>query len=189
MQFTDVSLAAALAVTVFACSGTPDPGASASTGATQTSAALEAPAAGSPAATITAGGTFGFVFDESTSVVDMVKADCAAHEKGDAAIAACVDAVRQEGAKEGFRITGADASHLTWTSFANENGHEVVTLEIPFAIVGADGTFVRARATGAAQGSDLRGRPGPTSITFEVVGPDKVAMHDEHKGRLVFTRQ
>lgn len=134
-----------------------------------------------------AGGTYWFVIDESKPVIDRVKAGCAHDASSDAAAADCVEGIRQEGAREGFRISGNNPAQLTWTSFGMKDGHEEVFLEIPVAVTATEGTVVHVRATGPARGSQLpAGHHGPDTLAFDVVDAHTMAMIDPEKGRLVY---
>jgi len=172
----------------FACSAA-EPNTSAGLSAApvaKTTSTLVASAAGSPASALGAGGTYWFVFDES-SVADSVKSQCAETEKTPPAVQACIDAVRNEGANEAIRFSSATPDQLTWTSFGVRGGQEEIFLEVPLAVVSTTGTLVQTRATGPARGTQIHGEDkGPSDITFDVIDARTVGMVDPGKGRLVF---
>jgi len=172
----------------FACSAT-EPGTSAGLSdppVAKTTSTLVASASGSPASTLGAGGTYWFVFDES-SVAETVKSQCAETEKSAAAVQACVDGIRNEGANEAIRFASATPDQLTWTSFGVRGGQEEIFLEVPLVIVSTTGTFVQTRATGPAHGTQIHGGDkGPSDITFDVVDARTVAMVAPGKGQLIF---
>jgi hypothetical protein len=171
-----------------ACSAT-DPNTSGGLSAApvaKTTSTLIASAPGSPASTLGAGGTYWFVFDES-SVAQTVASECAETEKTPSAVQACVDGVRNEGANEGIRFSSPTPDQLTWTSFGVRGGQEEVFLEVPLAVAWTAGTLVQTRATGPAHGTQVQsGHKGPSDITFDVIDAHTVAMVDPGKGRLVF---
>jgi len=152
-----------------------------------TTSAVEAARTGSPASALLTGSTFWFVFDESTTVRDMMTERCQ-HDQP-ANVAACVDAVRQQGNVEGVRFSGSDPSSLTWTSFGHEDGKELVYLDVPLAITDTDGSIVHTRVNGAVKGLQAEkaapklAQGGPP---FEVIDAKTIAMTDPGKGRLVF---
>ncbi len=100
---------------------------------------------------------------------------------------ACIDGVRNEGAKEGIRIASTTPDQLTWSSFGVRDGQEETFLEVPLAVVSTTGTLIATRATGPAHGTQIHGaEKGPSGITFDVVDGRTLAMVDPGKGRLVF---
>jgi hypothetical protein len=169
-----------------ACSAT-EPNTSAGLAAVpvaKTTSTRVASATGSPASALGAGGTYWFVFDES-SVAEIVKSQCAETEKTPPAVQACVDGIRNEGANEAIRFSSATPDQLTWTSFGVRGGQEEIFLEVPLAVVSTTGTLVQTRAMGAAHGTQIHGGDkGPSDITFDVIDARTVAMVG--KGRLVF---
>jgi hypothetical protein len=184
-----LALAALLVAPLFACSAPDSSLAPASGRVAQSQSAADTSAPGNPATVLTHGRTYWFVFDESPTVLAAVTAKCA---KEDAAHAdTCVDAVRQEAAKEAIRFSGTDTQHLTWTSFGiDEAGKEELYLEIPFAVTGTEGAFVRVKVAGTPRGrqaAKMNAR-GDGGLAFEVIDETTIAMSDPDpaKGRLLF---
>jgi hypothetical protein len=154
-------------------------------GEARTMSPLEAVKAGSPASALLEGGTYWFVFDESPTVLAMMQDRCS--HKSDSA--RCVDEVRQAGAHEGIRFSGADPSNVTWTSFGVEDGREVLFLEMPLAVTDTDGPVVHTKLAGPPRGRQAAGfdRKAPSGgPSFEVIDAKTVAMTDPDKGKLVF---
>jgi hypothetical protein len=173
---------------LFACSA-PDSSVTPTSGrvAESTSAST---AAGGPASVLTEGRTYWFVFDESPTVVSLMTSKC--QKDAPNAVAACLDEIRHEGAREAIRFSGTDTAHLTWTSFGvDEAGKEELFLEVPFAVASVDGAFVRVDTLGAARGRQAEemakmGKTAPSKLAFEVVDESTIAMTDPRKGRLLY---
>ena len=71
-----------------------------------------------------------------------------------------------------------------------QDGKEVVDLELPLALTGAEGTTLRTRVVGEPRGTKaerikakIADLGGPA---FEVIDAKTVTMHDPEKGVLVF---
>ena len=140
--------------------------------------------------TLRAGGTFAFVLGESDPGTKL-RASCAAEHPGDAAgAAACYDAVRQQGDREGIRFSVDAAGRLVWTSYGMEEGKPVTYVEGPLeASLDKDGS-IAAKQAERPHGLQVDGKDFPTSavLRFQVIDADTVVMPDPHKGRLVFRR-
>lgn len=177
--------AAAAGISLFACSASEPTSSTTATGPAKASSAAES-APASPVATLTSGGTYWFVFDES-SVADAVKQDCAGRFADRSAADACVDRIRKAGDQEGFRLSGSDPTALVWTSFGVTGGTEEVYLEVPLAVARVEGALVEVHPTGPARGTrpPQAGR-APQKVVFEVLDARTIAMVDADKGRMVF---
>ena len=140
--------------------------------------------------TLRAGGTYGFVLDESTPG-GKLHASCAAEHPGDAvAAAACYDAVRQVGAREGIRFSLDAAGRLVWTSYGVEDGKPAVYIEAPLEASLEKEGVVAATLAAPARGLQVRERPLREGLVlrFQVVDADTVVTVDPEKGKLVFRR-
>jgi hypothetical protein len=144
----------------------------------------------SPIDTLRAGGTFGFVLDESEPGIRL-HAKCAADHPGDAAgAAACYDAVRVEAAREGIRFSLDAAGRLVWTSYGAEDGKPVKYVEGPLeASLEKDGS-INAKQLERPHGLQVDAHDFPVEavLRFQVIDADTVVMPDPHKGKLVFRR-
>ena len=140
--------------------------------------------------TLRAGGTFAFVLGES-DVGTKLRASCAGEHPGDAAgAAACFDAVRQQGDREGIRFSLDAAGRLVWTSYGVEEGKPVTYVVGPLeASLDKDGT-IAAKQSERPHGLQVDAKSFPTDavIRFQVIDADTVVMPDPHKGKLVFHR-
>jgi hypothetical protein len=178
-----VAAIAALA-TLFACSAT-EPSATTAAATGKAASAIQS-APGSPVSVLTSGGTFWFVLDESPGVAASVREECAKGSADPGSVAKCVDRIRQEGDKEGFRFSGSDPARLVWTSFGVGSGAEEVFLEVPLAVTAVDRGRVEMRATGAPSGSRVPPKADALPFAFEVVDANTIAMVDPDRGRMVF---
>ncbi|HEY3819610.1 MAG TPA: hypothetical protein VGL81_20720 [Polyangiaceae bacterium] len=144
----------------------------------------------SPIDTLRAGGSFGFVLDESDPGTKL-HAKCDTEHPGDApGAAACYDAIRQIAAREGIRFSVDAAGHLVWTSFGAEDGKPATYVEVPLeASLDKDGV-VAAKQVAVPRGRqvDAHDFPADAVLRFQVVDADTIVMPDPHKGRLVFRR-
>ena len=140
--------------------------------------------------TLRAGGTYGFVLGESDPGIKL-RASCAAEHPGDApGAAACYDAVRQMGDREGIRFSLDAGGRLVWTSYGMEEGKPVTYVEVPLeASLDKDGS-VAAKQVEGPRGLqvDARQFPKDAVLRFQVIDADTIVMPDPHKGKLVFRR-
>lgn len=147
---------------------------------TTTSATLDA------RAVIARGGEFYFVLDESPSILANIQQRCATQ----ADAAACVDRIRQAGAREGWRIVPIDADHARLQSFGSEAGEEEIFLEAPVAIESATGSLVKVRPTAALMGTRLPPADKVAAgLTIEVIDTNTLGFEDGARGRLLFRRK
>jgi hypothetical protein len=150
-----------------------------------------ATASHSPLDTLRAGGSFAFVLDESDPAAKF-HAQCAADHPGDAAgAAACYDAIRAVGSREGIRFSVDASGRLVWTSYGVEEGKPATYVEVPLeASVERDGT-VSAKLADRPHGMQVDAHEFPIDavLRFQVVDADTVVTIDPHKGKLVFRRQ
>jgi hypothetical protein len=155
------------------------------------SAAEPKVAAPAPLDVLRAGGTFGFVLDESDPGAK-AKASCASEHPNDATGAdSCYGAIAAEAAREGIRFSVDRAGRLVWTSYCNENGKEVTCLEGPLDAAPESGRNVSAHFVEIPHGVQFPHIDHvPTqAMRFEVVDGDTIIMVDPDKGRLVFKRK
>jgi hypothetical protein len=140
--------------------------------------------------TLRAGGTFAFVLGESDPGIKL-RAQCATDHPGDAAgAAACYDAVRQQGDREGIRFSVDAAGRLVWASYGVEEGKPVTYVEGPLeASLDKDGS-IAAKQSERPHGLQVEAKDFPTDavLRFQVIDADTVVMPDPHKGKLVFRR-
>jgi hypothetical protein len=157
----------------------------------ETSEQLSASTASTPALDVLKkGGTFVFALDES-SPSKRIHDQCSAQSGGDAAKAdACYALVHDEGGREGIRFSTGPDGQLVWTSYASEDGKEVVLIEQPFAVTTDGDHVVVGRLVGTGRGRQAgAGVFAPNKLLrFEVPDATTVAMIDPDKGRLVFHR-
>ena len=151
------------------------------------------PKAASPAPldVLRAGGTFGFVLDESDPGAK-AKSGCAADHPNDAAGAdACYGAIAAEAAREGIRFSVDGAGRLVWTSYCAENGKDVTCLEGALDAAPESERTVSAHFVEIPHGVQFPQMDHvPTqALRFEVVDGNTVVMVDPQKGRLVFRRK
>jgi hypothetical protein len=140
--------------------------------------------------TLRAGGTFAFVLDESDPAATF-HAQCAAQHPGDAAGAnACYDAIRAEGAREGFRFSLDPAGRLVWTSYGEEDGKPATYIEAHLDASLEKEGVVAAKLSEPARGIQVQGNPFPPSavIHFQLIDANTLVTVDGHKGKLVYHR-
>ena len=145
-----------------------------------------------PLDVLRAGGTFGFVLDESDPGAK-AKAGCASEHPNDAAGAdSCYCAIAAEAAREGIRFSVDGTGRLVWTSYCGgENGKEATCLEGPVDAAAESERTVSAHFVAIPHGVQFPQMDHvPTqAMRFEVVDADTIVMVDPHKGRLVFRRK
>jgi hypothetical protein len=155
------------------------------------SAAEPKVASPAPIDVLRAGGTFGFVLDESDPGAK-AKAGCASEHPKDAAGAdACYGAIAAEAAREGIRFSVDGAGRLVWTSYCAENGKEVTCLEGPLDAAAESDHVVSAHFVEIPHGVQfpkLDHLPAQ-ALRFEVVDGNTIVMVDPQKGHLVFRRK
>jgi hypothetical protein len=137
-----------------------------------------------------AGGSYGFVLDESDPAATF-RAQCAAQHPGDApGASACYAAIQKEAAVEGIRFTLDEAGRLVWTSYGIEDGNPATYMEAPLtASLEKEGVVATTMAE-RPHGLQVQGKEFPMDkvLRFEVPAPDTVVMTDPQKGKLVFRR-
>jgi hypothetical protein len=155
------------------------------------SAAEPKVAAPAPLDVLRAGGTFGFVLDESDPGAK-AKASCAADHPNDRAGAdACYGAIAAEAAREGIRFSVDGTGHLVWTSYCAENGKEVTCLEGPLDAAAESDRVVSAHFVAIPHGVQFPqvDHVPSQALRFEVLDGDTIVMVDPQKGHLVFRRK
>jgi hypothetical protein len=156
------------------------------------SAAEPKVAAPAPLDVLRAGGTFGFVLDESDPGA-RAKAGCASEHPNDASGAtACYGAIAAEAAREGIRFSVDGTGHLVWTSYCGgDNGKEATCLEGPLDAAAESGRTVSAHFVAIPHGVQFpqMDHVPAQALRFEVVDADTIVMVDPQKGRLVFKRK
>jgi hypothetical protein len=136
------------------------------------------------------GGTYMFSLDESDPAARF-RSQCATESPGDTAKAdACYGAIRAVGSNEGMRFVPDAAGHLVWTSFGQEEGKEVVYIQVPLSLAADGDRAVVASFAEAPHGPQLAGEPNWASTRIRIELPDAttMVMNDPSKGRLVFHR-
>lgn len=155
------------------------------------SAAEPKVAAPAPLDVLRAGGTFGFVLDESDPGVK-AKASCASEHPNDAAGAdTCYGAIATEAAREGIRFSVDGAGRLVWTSYCAENGQDATCMEGALDASPESDRVVSAHFVEIPRGVQLPHIDHVPSqvLRFEVVDGNTIVMLDPQKGRLVFRRK
>lgn len=155
------------------------------------SAAEPKVAAPAPLDVLRAGGTFGFVLDESDPGAK-AKAACASEHPNDTAGAStCYGAIAAEAAREGIRFSVDGSGRLVWTSYCAENGKDVTCIEGALDAAPESERIVTAHFVEIPRGVQLPPLDHvPTqALRFEVVDGDTIVMVDPDKGRLVFRRK
>jgi hypothetical protein len=140
--------------------------------------------------TLRAGGTFAFVLDESDPAARF-HAECAAQHPGDAAgESACYDAIRAEGAREGFRFSLDPSGRLVWTSYGEEDGRPATYIEAHLDASLEKEGVVAAKLSEPARGIQVQGKPFPPStvVRFQLVDTNTLVTVDGQKGKLVYRR-
>jgi hypothetical protein len=146
---------------------------------TTTSAALDA------RDVLARGGEFHFVLDESPGILASIQERCAKEADAEA----CVDRIREAGAREGWRIVPIDADHAKLQSFGSEEGKEEIFLEVPVALEPAAGNIVKVRPTAPLVGTRLPpAEKMANGIGIEVIDENTLGFVDGPRGRLLFRR-
>jgi hypothetical protein len=140
--------------------------------------------------TLRAGGSYGFVLDESDPAARFHVACTSEHPSDAAASGACYEAVRQAGAREGIRFSTDAQGRLVFTSYGVEDGKPAVYIEVALDASLEKEGVVAARLLERPRGLQMQDRPmaPDTVVRFQVVDADTVVQVDAKKGKLVFRR-
>jgi hypothetical protein len=134
-------------------------------------------------------GTWAFVLGAS-DVASAVSAGCSARAAGDTDKAAtCVAEAREEAAREKIRFT-TSAGRTVFTSFADEEGGEVLFLEVPVELTADGAGAYLAKIAGPAAGPQAESlrRDPVEAMRIEIVDARTIVPSDPKKGRLVYGR-
>lgn len=173
----------ALAASLFACASASQADASRASNAPVTRASVDANAG--------LMGTWSFVLDAS-DVASRVREHCAKESGGDDRRAsACWHEATTDASNEKIRFAKDGAGRIVWTSFAVEDGKEVVFVAAPVELTADGETSVRIAITGEASGARAEefAEAKIDRLVVERVDERTIAVLDPAKGRLVYSKE